>query len=217
MTPTCVVCRTPLPDDPHLCPRCETPHHLDCWEYTGGCAIYGCANRAQVPVRQPPPVWQPGERMRGAVFGAFLGFAVTAAAFSLALRSTGGALAALIAGMVAALNGAGAGATVRDVERTGGIFFWGTAGTGIGAWVLNCTYELFHRPENLSAAPFILIGFLFAGLLMTPIALPITYLISRFNDPRLKHTARQFYGTLAVVAASLLLVGAILCRVDTLF
>ena len=24
------------------CPRCDTAHHHDCWEYMGGCSIYGC-------------------------------------------------------------------------------------------------------------------------------------------------------------------------------
>jgi len=40
-----------------VCPRCETPHHRDCWDYTGGCAIFGCkrvpARRAAAPVRLP--------------------------------------------------------------------------------------------------------------------------------------------------------------------
>ena len=26
------------------CPRCDTAHHHDCWEYMGGCSIYGCGN-----------------------------------------------------------------------------------------------------------------------------------------------------------------------------
>jgi tetratricopeptide (TPR) repeat protein len=25
-----------------LCPRCETWHHKECWDYNDGCAIYGC-------------------------------------------------------------------------------------------------------------------------------------------------------------------------------
>ncbi len=29
-----------------ICPRCSTPHHTDCWEYAGGCAIYGCRESA---------------------------------------------------------------------------------------------------------------------------------------------------------------------------
>jgi hypothetical protein len=30
-----------------ICPRCEAPHHADCWDYNGGCAIFGCGS---VPV-----------------------------------------------------------------------------------------------------------------------------------------------------------------------
>jgi hypothetical protein len=29
-------------EDLHLCEICGTPHHRDCWEFTGGCAIFGC-------------------------------------------------------------------------------------------------------------------------------------------------------------------------------
>lgn len=25
------------------CPACDTPHHLDCWNFAEGCAVYGCA------------------------------------------------------------------------------------------------------------------------------------------------------------------------------
>ncbi|MBI3892338.1 MAG: redoxin domain-containing protein [Candidatus Wallbacteria bacterium] len=25
-----------------VCPRCDTPHHLDCYSYNQGCAIFGC-------------------------------------------------------------------------------------------------------------------------------------------------------------------------------
>lgn len=27
------------------CPACRTPHHEDCWKYSGGCAIFACAGR----------------------------------------------------------------------------------------------------------------------------------------------------------------------------
>ena len=29
------------------CGGCATPHHQDCWEYSGGCAIFACAGRAR--------------------------------------------------------------------------------------------------------------------------------------------------------------------------
>jgi hypothetical protein len=39
----CPVCSVAVTEDPHPCPRCETIHHLDCWEYNEGCTTYGCA------------------------------------------------------------------------------------------------------------------------------------------------------------------------------
>lgn len=27
---------------PRSCPSCATPHHVDCWQYNGGCGMYGC-------------------------------------------------------------------------------------------------------------------------------------------------------------------------------
>ena len=41
----CPVCSTPVEDDRGICARCRTPHHKDCWNYLGGCAIFGCAGR----------------------------------------------------------------------------------------------------------------------------------------------------------------------------
>ena len=40
----CPVCACSLSDgsELHHCLVCLTPHHRDCWEYTGGCAIFGC-------------------------------------------------------------------------------------------------------------------------------------------------------------------------------
>jgi RING finger family protein len=29
------------------CPSCRTPHHDDCWKYSGGCAIFACGGRAR--------------------------------------------------------------------------------------------------------------------------------------------------------------------------
>jgi hypothetical protein len=31
-----------------LCPTCSTPHHQECWDEVGGCAIYGCASAPEV-------------------------------------------------------------------------------------------------------------------------------------------------------------------------
>ena len=38
----CPVCGCQCEDEPHICDRCQTPHHQECWDYSGGCAIFGC-------------------------------------------------------------------------------------------------------------------------------------------------------------------------------
>ena len=38
----CPVCGCHCEDEPHVCDRCHTPHHQECWDYSGGCAIFGC-------------------------------------------------------------------------------------------------------------------------------------------------------------------------------
>lgn len=55
--PACPVCGAAIDSDPRLCARCETPHHADCWGYTGRCAVYACNGLAVVgdlPVPVPP-------------------------------------------------------------------------------------------------------------------------------------------------------------------
>ena len=37
----CQVCGEDIGEDMVVCPRCKTPHHRDCWQYNGGCSIYG--------------------------------------------------------------------------------------------------------------------------------------------------------------------------------
>lgn len=41
----CQVCGDPLREKIVYCPKCKTPHHLDCWQYFGSCAIYGCGQK----------------------------------------------------------------------------------------------------------------------------------------------------------------------------
>jgi hypothetical protein len=41
----CGVCGESLSSDIVVCSRCNTPHHRDCWQYSGGCATYGCGSR----------------------------------------------------------------------------------------------------------------------------------------------------------------------------
>ena len=38
----CPVCGCDVQHRAVLCPTCDTPHHHDCWEYTGNCSIFGC-------------------------------------------------------------------------------------------------------------------------------------------------------------------------------
>lgn len=45
----CPVCGEPPSGDVVQCPRCGTPHHRDCWEYTGGCALYACEDGIAPP------------------------------------------------------------------------------------------------------------------------------------------------------------------------
>jgi hypothetical protein len=42
MSAVCRVCGTDIVEAPRLCPKCDTPHHSDCWAYTGRCSVYGC-------------------------------------------------------------------------------------------------------------------------------------------------------------------------------
>jgi hypothetical protein len=48
--PVCQVCGTEIAGAPRLCERCDTPHHADCWEYTGRCSVYGCMSLAATAV-----------------------------------------------------------------------------------------------------------------------------------------------------------------------
>ena len=42
----CRVCGEPLDAQPVFCVACETPHHSDCWQYLGRCAIFACGAQA---------------------------------------------------------------------------------------------------------------------------------------------------------------------------
>lgn len=38
----------------YVCPRCNTPHHQECWAYVGSCAMYGCGfSQAELVVAAP--------------------------------------------------------------------------------------------------------------------------------------------------------------------
>jgi len=41
---TCPYCQTPIKPGAStvICPKCNIPHHKECWEENGGCTTYGC-------------------------------------------------------------------------------------------------------------------------------------------------------------------------------
>jgi hypothetical protein len=49
----CLVCGDGLAMPLQTCPDCVTPHHRHCWNYNGGCAVYGCASRPYVAAAGP--------------------------------------------------------------------------------------------------------------------------------------------------------------------
>lgn len=54
--PRCPVCATGFEGRIRRCERCSTPHHGDCWDYAGGCAVFGCASRGIAPLAPPERV-----------------------------------------------------------------------------------------------------------------------------------------------------------------
>jgi hypothetical protein len=40
--PLCKVCGEAINDKHVVCTTCRTPHHRDCWQFVGGCSIFGC-------------------------------------------------------------------------------------------------------------------------------------------------------------------------------
>lgn len=52
---TCRVCGDTIVTDMVFCRRCKTPHHLECWQYYGACAVYGCQETRWVAPRTAGP------------------------------------------------------------------------------------------------------------------------------------------------------------------
>ena len=55
----CPYCADAAPDGGvHDCPTCGAPHHEDCWQENGGCAVFGCASapRADAQTAELPPI-----------------------------------------------------------------------------------------------------------------------------------------------------------------
>lgn len=44
----CPVCGATVAKGRVDCRRCRTPHHDECWEYFGACAVFGCGERGHV-------------------------------------------------------------------------------------------------------------------------------------------------------------------------
>jgi hypothetical protein len=51
----CRVCGDAIVTDMVFCRRCKTPHHLECWQYYGACAVYGCQETRWVAPRAAGP------------------------------------------------------------------------------------------------------------------------------------------------------------------
>lgn len=49
----CKVCGQAIAGRCVVCAACETPHHQDCWSYSGGCSVYGCRKAESVAVPLP--------------------------------------------------------------------------------------------------------------------------------------------------------------------
>ncbi|MBI3893664.1 MAG: hypothetical protein HY303_19260 [Candidatus Wallbacteria bacterium] len=52
----CGICGVQLVGQAVLCAVCESPFHLDCWQYNKGCATYGCQGAPGKPQREPIPL-----------------------------------------------------------------------------------------------------------------------------------------------------------------
>jgi endogenous inhibitor of DNA gyrase (YacG/DUF329 family) len=59
----CAICMTAVDaaDDVAVCPGCTARYHADCWNETGGCAVYGCTHVPKTeglkPIEIPPAYW----------------------------------------------------------------------------------------------------------------------------------------------------------------
>lgn len=51
----CRVCGDEIVTDMVFCRRCKTPHHLECWQYYGACAVYGCQETRWIVPRATGP------------------------------------------------------------------------------------------------------------------------------------------------------------------
>ena len=48
--PICKVCGDLIQPGPRvICGSCNVPYHRDCWEFIGGCSVFGCSGKVGVP------------------------------------------------------------------------------------------------------------------------------------------------------------------------
>ena len=47
----CGVCARAVVGLASVCTQCETPSHTDCWDYNGGCSVFGCKAAPKPPVQ----------------------------------------------------------------------------------------------------------------------------------------------------------------------
>lgn len=62
VTGLCVVCQSPLDQEPTaMCPDCGARMHQECWDYNGGCGVYGCSRSPPTEslrsLEIPPSFW----------------------------------------------------------------------------------------------------------------------------------------------------------------
>lgn len=53
--PICKVCGESVTHQVRevACSLCGAPHHADCWDFNGGCSVFGCSGKRAVPARKP--------------------------------------------------------------------------------------------------------------------------------------------------------------------
>ncbi len=63
---TCMVCGESISEQKVYCRSCQTPHHMECWNYIGMCSTYGCGQRRFHNKPRKPSGSKSGKRRRAA-------------------------------------------------------------------------------------------------------------------------------------------------------
>jgi hypothetical protein len=63
----CTICGRTIADDQptHTCAVCESRFHEECWDYIGGCAVYGCAGMYETKKSEDGPLTYWGNAEKG--------------------------------------------------------------------------------------------------------------------------------------------------------